>query len=342
MADVASVNVDGKNDTTQDNDPQSVVPDDGQKNAQDEELVVVDDEDEEEDDLLAPAIGGDLPDGDSGGSTPGNQQPHRGGVGASHPKPFGSDPCDTSAPPATGEEYLRRVKYEARHLCPSVVVAKNIVKSTRDDDARHTNHYLQQFLAPTFPNTPDALLPHSEWRLAFISSFSELRQRFARSMPSVRKQHQGEERVRLPGPRDSSGWRVFCFGNASEGGHDPTPFILASMSELTTKTVLQGMVKWMCAEEKKASKGTSKFPEEVVWRWMFALLTRLEKPLDSETAASLRDFARYCSNLRVVLSVGFGFGGDGSSGCYDDVPKLSVLNVMITIVMGYFKQGDER
>jgi len=59
--------------------------------------------------------------------------------------------------------------------------------------------------------------------------------------------------------------------------------------------------------------------------WLFALLARLEKPLDSDTSSTLRSLLRHCTYERAKLV-------EASD------PELASLNMLITIIGHFFGQ----
>lgn len=59
--------------------------------------------------------------------------------------------------------------------------------------------------------------------------------------------------------------------------------------------------------------------------WLFALLGRLEKPLDSDTASSLRSLLRRLTHERAKLTL-------------STDPQLPSLNILIAIVGNFFGQ----
>eukprot|EP01097_Dermamoeba_algensis_P011008 TRINITY_DN836_c0_g1_i4.p1 TRINITY_DN836_c0_g1~~TRINITY_DN836_c0_g1_i4.p1 ORF type:complete len:310 (-),score=78.69 TRINITY_DN836_c0_g1_i4:430-1359(-) len=131
--------------------------------------------------------------------------------------------------------------------------------------------------------------------------------------------------------------------------------ILSQLDELKVNTLLQYHVEWFVeeVEEEKelstcvsssslssasqatpSSAGSSSTREEVILKrregqflWLFALLVRLEKPLDADSASALHSLMSSCCSLRAKLSE-------------KEMALLPHLNVIITICCKYFGQHE--
>jgi len=220
--------------------------------------------------------------------------------------------------PMSGLDYLRRVRWEARNI-PAVVVS-NI--NPREYDSKQTvtinTITKQNSLAPT----PDNLKPNNEWEVAFIASFSELRQKWnnQRQLENVAYK---KPPFPLPSLKDELKLRNYFFGNASQPNKkvtiNPTPplmSLLLMLDEVSVKTLLSFHIAWL--EERPLDSLSA--------QWIYALLVLLEKPLDADISADLRVLLRYCIILRVAQQ--------------NDTPLLPMLNILITIVAKYFGQHN--
>ncbi|XP_021501447.1 gem-associated protein 2 isoform X3 [Meriones unguiculatus] len=213
------------------------------------------------------------------------------------------DPCDLtegfdpSVPPRTPQEYLRRVQIEAAQ-CPDVVVAQIDPKKLKRKQSvnvssvnKHRNHWKSQQL---------------------------------------------DSNVTMPKTEDEEGWKKFCLGerlcaegpvgpstNESPGidyvqiGFPPLLSIVSRMNQATITSVLEYLSNWF---------GERDFTPEL-GRWFYALLACLEKPLLPEAHSLIRQLARRCSEVRLLV------------GSKDD-ERVPALNLLICLVSRYFDQRD--
>eukprot|EP00026_Physarum_polycephalum_P009225 Phypoly_transcript_09339.p1 GENE.Phypoly_transcript_09339~~Phypoly_transcript_09339.p1 ORF type:complete len:325 (+),score=70.47 Phypoly_transcript_09339:51-977(+) len=263
-----------------------------------------------------------------------------------------------AGPPTTGEDYLRRVRWEARR-CPNVVVS---AIDPRKYDNRQT-----QFAAlpPPCPPAPAGMAPHIQWETKFLAQFSDLRlslnHAFAKPKPALS--------FNLPHHNDVRGWYLLCFGakekerereekekenrqkkhqdqdteamviDSPTQNHEeqqleinhniskvtaigqqalpPLMSIVTHLDQVTVMALVQHHITWL--ETRPMTQHRA--------QWIYALLARLEKPLDPDIAASLRSLLRRTSVLRSKLVD----------------PKdnmLPVYNILITIVAKYFNQQE--
>jgi len=239
-----------------------------------------------------------------------------------------------AGPPTTGEDYLRRVRWESRR-CPDVVVSAI--------DPRQYDNKQTQFavLPPPCPPPPPGMAPLTVWERGFLAQFSELRQAMNRTLASPTKPSLP---LSLPHQNDVRGWYLLCFGTkekekeesddvimdtgddvSSDTGKSPSKgralpplmSIVAHLDQVTVMALLQHHITWF--------ETRSMTPHRAMW--LYALLVRLEKPLDPDIAASLRSLLRRLSHFRSKLV---------------DLkdPLLPTFNILITIVAKYFNQQD--
>jgi len=241
-------------------------------------------------------------------------------------------------PPVSGDDYLRRVRWEARR-CPQVVVSKI--------DPRQYDNKQTQFanIPPPCPPAPPGMTPLPSWEDAFLSIFSELRQK----LNYLSTQSKPKLSITLPRLTDAKGWTHLCFGypspsdspssstkeppsppistgqtvpssNQKSNSKYPLPPLLSIILQLdhvSISSLLQYHIEWL--ETKILTRERA--------LWIFALLTRLDKPLDADMAASLRKLLRRASVLRSQLKDA---GGE----------TLPSLNIIIVIVAKYFGQQE--
>ncbi|XP_045424188.1 gem-associated protein 2 isoform X2 [Lemur catta] len=213
------------------------------------------------------------------------------------------EPCDLteafdpSVPPRTPQEYLRRVQIEAAQ-CPDVVVAQIDPKKLKRKQSVN------------------------------ISSVNKHRSHW--------KSQQLDSNVTMPKSEDEEGWKKFCLGerlcaegaigpatNESPGidyvqiGFPPLLSIVSRMNQATVTSVLEYLSNWF---------GERDFTPEL-GRWLYALLACLEKPLLPEAHSLIRQLARRCSEVRLLVDS-------------KDDERVPALNLLICLVSRYFDQRD--
>ncbi|CAK7315804.1 Gem-associated protein 2 [Vulpes lagopus] len=223
------------------------------------------------------------------------------------------EPCDLtesfdpSVPPRTPQEYLRRVQIEAAQ-CPDVVVAQIDPKKLKRKQSVNVS------LSGCQP-APEGYSPTLQWQQQQVAQFSSVRQ---------------------PKSEDEEGWKKFCLGErlcaegavgpaTSEGpgidyvqiGFPPLLSIVSRMNQATVTSVLEYLSNWF---------GERDFTPEL-GRWLYALLACLEKPLLPEAHSLIRQLARRCSEVRLLVD-----SKDGE--------RVPALNLLICLVSRYFDQRD--
>nr|XP_042116514.1 gem-associated protein 2 isoform X2 [Peromyscus maniculatus bairdii] len=223
------------------------------------------------------------------------------------------EPCDLtegfdpSVPPRTPQEYLRRVQIEAAQ-CPDVVVAQIDPKKLKRKQSVNIS------LSGCQP-APEGYSPTLQWQQQQVVRFSAVRQ---------------------PKSEDEEGWKKFCLGerlcaegavgpstNESPGidyvqiGFPPLLSIVSRMNQATVTSVLEYLSNWF---------GERDFTPEL-GRWFYALLACLEKPLLPEAHSLIRQLARRCSEVRLLVSS-------------KDDERVPALNLLICLVSRYFDQRD--
>lgn len=150
------------------------------------------------------------------------------------------------------------------------------------------------------------------------------------------KSQQLDSNVTMPKSEDEEGWKKFCLGerlcaegavgpstNESPGidyvqiGFPPLLSIVSRMNQATVTSVLEYLSNWF---------GERDFTPEL-GRWFYALLACLEKPLLPEAHSLIRQLARRCSEVRLLV------------GSKDD-ERVPALNLLICLVSRYFDQRD--
>lgn len=94
-----------------------------------------------------------------------------------------------------------------------------------------------------------------------------------------------------PDADDQTDWINFCLGSADQDPHVPTLDIIFLMNQPLVEQVLEYLI------EEVDTKGLS----SELGRWIYALLSVLEIPLNPDICSSLRTLARACSRARANL-----------------------------------------
>jgi len=200
------------------------------------------------------------------------------------------------APPTSGEEYLRWVRWEAKK-CPKIVVAsdeavekhqiRELAKRSQqtnrtenekkeekqhDDESRQPRkkqkknkraHYageqvggLADFILPAPMPKCPPALKPS---LEWESNFLTSFKEFRKQLEQQQQHHQQQKKVgdRLPKSKDSQRWKTFCLSNTS----NLTPEVLAALDDVRVTTLLDYFSQWI--KEERTSQLTKFEPEPI-------------------------------------------------------------------------------
>lgn len=186
-----------------------------------------------------------------------------------------------SLPPASGEDYIKRVVIEAQH-CADVVVADidrtRLKKPTIDIEPLSGCVEAPPWLGPT-----------REWQDYQILDFSNVRLYVSQLKDEIQmsKRKWRPLKIELPEVEDERGWVAFC---SQEGRTvDPTLNVVFCLNQPTVEQVLEYLVQHV-EQEKNIS--------HELGQWLYALLVVLEMPLTPDACSCLRSLARACSIIR--------------------------------------------
>lgn len=241
---------------------------------------------------------------------------------------------DHGRAPATAEEYLLRVRNEARQT-PDVVVAH------LDRDTLKSKQTVVVSNSTGFSPAPRGFAPTTMWQRRQSASFSELRQRLAGV--TARIVGERKEKMELPKYKDEDSWCQFCLGRTfldrmrAKQGRPPvddeeenicgqvtmtTPVpplvtVISSLDQAMVQKLLEYHVEWLELLGFSIAQGC----------WLFALLSCFEKPLLADSTATIRTLSRHCATLRAVMDS-------------NTEENLVALNLIISIIARYFDQTD--
>lgn len=174
-----------------------------------------------------------------------------------------------SGPPTTPEEYLRRVRHEARQL-PDIMTS-HVVPDAYND--RRTRVRLP--VKPALPDAPEFAQPKREWISQFLRDFAELQG--ALQCDDMDCDPRGIE-------------SLLAHTNLGTA-HDSTltAALLRSLDQVST-------ARFLCQRISKV-QGSSLLQEQDAM-WLYGLLARLEKPVDASVSASMQALYRHLVHLR--------------------------------------------
>mmetsp|Transcript_8959 Transcript_8959/g.11674 ORF Transcript_8959/g.11674 Transcript_8959/m.11674 type:complete len:292 (-) Transcript_8959:386-1261(-) len=264
-------------------------------------------------------------------------------------------------PPESASEYLARVKAEAK-LMPDVLCADQHTNTDVqiDSNVDHTTSKSYGIPEPTV-TLESWRLPNKKWRDRLLVEFVDLRQYLFLWRERMEEMVDcGEISIpRIPKRRDGISWYKICFGNECV---IPEYFVKQYEKQQNSKkkpntnssTVLNSKTKPPIEFTEDGSPpflqlilhidhGTiERLIYDHVWSlqeneplpthktlWLFALLSRLEKPLTGDVASTLTKLVRFCVSEREKIPEPL---------TIETKEQLSNLNILICIVEDYFKQ----
>jgi len=189
---------------------------------------------------------------------------------------------------------------------------------------------------------PPGCCPGVAWQRKQVKQFSQLRLRMGKHVTLVRSK--GEKPAKVPDRQNEALWCHLMMGGAvwqevlaqreeEEGrlvqgevkGESPTVTFLTSVPVHVCETLMDYLTSWLAATGWKDGYGP----------WIYAVLTRLEKPLTPDVGSKLRDLALECSFIRQYL---VDQGVKEKEGSSDE--GIATMNLFICLVSRYFDQTD--
>jgi survival of motor neuron protein-interacting protein 1 len=239
-------------------------------------------------------------------------------------------------PPTTGEDYLKMVRREAKNY-PEIVIS-NI--NPREFDKNQSRWYFQNL--PKILKAPPGFEPKIIWQKKFLKYFEKLQKKLEYLISIKNKNIEFNKlNVKLPSIKDSKKWKYFCFGTSkklteeknSEQNNQPLLKIILNLKEIDIITLIDYQIQWLNELVDSILKEILKNENFLIiiptnrWLWLFALFSRLHKPLNADTASSLRQLLRLCCNIRYRMKNPLD-------------PQLAAINIIIIIIAKYFGQQE--
>lgn len=247
---------------------------------------------------------------------------------------------NSSRPPATGEEYLRQVIREAKKY-KAVTTADNAKDLLALPPERPTHVDRQK------AEVNRKLLASTEWQRGQVQDFSAVRTQVARH--SALDPAAVGTKTKQPKKDNEAAWCCYTLGTnfwnqvvearkaldssdtedatdeakKTVSGNLPLVHLLVKIRPNVAERVLEYFVDW--------AELLGGIVEEEQGLWLYAIFTRLEKPLHPDVGSTLRTLALVCSKQRQRLA------GDNTVELERMLPHL---NLIICLVAKYFDQAD--
>uniref|UniRef100_A0A8D1IR55 Gem nuclear organelle associated protein 2 n=1 Tax=Sus scrofa TaxID=9823 RepID=A0A8D1IR55_PIG len=208
--------------------------------------------------------------------------------------------------PAVASGALRLDRRIEAAQCPDVVVAQIDPKKLKRKQSVNVS------LSGCQP-APEGYSPTLQWQQQQVAQFSTVRQSVNRHR-SHWKSQQLDSNVTMPKSEDEEGWKKFCLGErlCAEG-----VTVGPAASESPGIDYVQIGFPPLLSIVSRMNQG----------RWLYALLACLEKPLLPEAHSLIRQLARRCSEVRLLVDS-------------KDDERVPALNLLICLVSRYFDQRD--
>jgi len=244
---------------------------------------------------------------------------------------------DLTAPPTSGELYLRQVVV-GRSKCQEVAVTdRDFTHYSVKQTVQVPAGLLRENVAGSTQSCP---IPPASWRKMQVAEFDRLRTELSQRRAEIVKNF--GSKIRFPPLGDEDGWKRFCFETCSpqiQGSvdsfrekkqnlfecHTGTPPLLTIVASLTAAKAVdlfEFHVGWF------AENGYR--PERM--HWLYALMLLIEKPLTPDACSALRELAREFSKIRQTVTV------DDKGDCNDAIIRSYYL--FLCLIVDYFGQRD--
>jgi len=216
-------------------------------------------------------------------------------------------------PPATGEEYLRKVVREANKL-KFATTAENADQLLNKAPEQPTHVDRRK------TDISENLLPTKEWQSEQVKKFTKVRLKLARHLALVKISDNSSDTQKFPSAKNEYGWCTFCLGNefwkklkaaeekdSSENeeksidkvkksyaqssglGHPPILQIISNMKQSIITRLIEKHADWASTLEEI---------DVNLALWFYSLMSVVEKPLHPDIESSMRSFVLVCSKQR--------------------------------------------
>jgi len=254
---------------------------------------------------------------------------------------------DDERPPQDGMAYLRQVIKERKRVPDTVtaVAPKRKLDNSSSSNTTTSTSPSSMLAGRHKAAPPVGCCPGPTWQREQVKQFSEVRAKLARHI-KLTKACGDQEKQKIPDKKNEALWCHLMLGgevwdivvksreeeeDITKGktdvtGEAPKLGFVTALPVFVCEQVLEYVVSWLTVTGWKPEYGP----------WVYALLTRLEKPLTPDVGSSLRDLALFCAQERVKIASKVACIETG--GVPDD--NIAALNLFICLVAKYFDQGD--
>ncbi|CAD6240433.1 GSCOCG00008785001-RA-CDS [Cotesia congregata] len=239
---------------------------------------------------------------------------------------------DFSKPPTSGEDYIKRVVVEAQQ-CDDIVVANIDSKKLKSPDVPTETVKINKLrilkkLAGCV-EAPATLSPTLEWQNCQVANFSELRLYVAKL--EIERKNCRDKNKSEPNKENQKGWINFCLGSDDEQVHFPTLDTIFCIKDHIQ--LVDQLLEYLVEEVESQGLTTQ------LGRWIYALLSVVDLPLDPDVCSCLRKLARACSRARANLVRSHQLIRNVYYKLFNDA-EVSTMNLFICLVARYFRQLD--
>ncbi|KAJ3084619.1 gem (nuclear organelle) associated protein 2 [Quaeritorhiza haematococci] len=256
-----------------------------------------------------------------------------------------------NGPPASGLEYLLRVRKEA-DSCPQVVVAEAPAPSTTtyipDNLDVRKRYFKEQEVGPVLL---DCIRPSRAWRDHLVEQVVSTREHITKRLAHIPP----PQPIPKPHLADEKGWKQFCYGKPSLASADyditkvdGTETTSPDPNELQNPDLDTDM----SSSYSKEGVARSKLPpagftpssnvmcclEQA--QWLFTLLLWTDSLLMPEQVSLLRDISRKCQQIRAAIAEKYESECRVEEASRDE--RFAALNMVVAVIAEVFGQRDLR
>eukprot|EP01100_Stratorugosa_tubuloviscum_P013647 TRINITY_DN6982_c1_g1_i1.p1 TRINITY_DN6982_c1_g1~~TRINITY_DN6982_c1_g1_i1.p1 ORF type:complete len:301 (+),score=138.61 TRINITY_DN6982_c1_g1_i1:44-904(+) len=222
--------------------------------------------------------------------------------------------------PATAEEYLRHVRWEAKQYA-SIFRANNDLKTYENENENENE--LNNINSDENVNNNNNNNFEIIWANNFLKQFEEKRKGLIKKYEKFDLKK--DEYPNLPSIKFRKEWKKMCLINKIE----PTLKLIYSLDEVKTKKLLTYHIEWL--------QQTNELDRQIVL-WLFALLTKVDTLLDADISASLRSLFLFCKSKKLELEALEALEANVSNSS-DNNDKIAAASILMIISGKFFGQA---
>ncbi|EKX31486.1 hypothetical protein GUITHDRAFT_122321 [Guillardia theta CCMP2712] len=217
---------------------------------------------------------------------------------------------------ATAQEYLRRVRREAKRM-GDIITRPRMQEQGKEQDTHYAQGAVEVTAQDDFASCREELIPSVRWERVYLRYFTRLHE----IVDGKREERRGTAGWKPMPPLVTAeeGWAAKCH---EEEGEEPS---LKQMLFLDARSLLRML--WAFSsflegvEEEEARRRLLRGRGGA---WLFAMLVFVEKPCDADTLAALRSIVKTLCRVR--------------RGMRGEEEEVSAVNVLVTIIGTFYGQ----